>query len=209
MKKKDLELLLSLLKNFEEGDVKLEQYLTPSFIAAEVLWDAFCSGNIDGKKVADLGCGNGIFGIGALILGAKRVIFLDVDEKVLRVTRDNLELVEKRLGKKFKCEFVSGDVVEFNKKVDVVFQNPPFGTKREHADREFLEVAMENSDMVYSFHKSSTMDFIKDFFGDNGFKVVRVYKFKFPLKKVFGFHRSVSKDIDVSCFGAERFKKEE
>lgn len=209
MNKKELEIILSSLKNFFVREVKLEQYSTPSFVAAEVLWDAFCNGNIARKKIADLGCGNGIFGIGALILGAKEVIFLDVDEKVLKVVKENLGLVGSRFKKKFKVKFILGDVVEFDKKVDVVFQNPPFGTKNEYADRGFLEVAVENSNVIYSFHKSSTKKFIEAFLSDNSFKIMKEYKFKFPLRAVFKFHKALVKNIEVSCWCAERFKKGE
>ena len=196
MNKKELEINLSLLKGFIERDIKLEQYLTPSHIAAELLWDS----NVSGKKVADLGCGNGIFGIGALILGAKEVVFLDIDEKVLKVAKENLKLVEDKFEKKFKAKFILSDVSEFDKKVDIIFQNPPFGTKNEHADRDFLEVAVENCLELYTFHKTSTKKFVEAFCRDNSFKVLKEYRFKFPLKAVFKFHKSVVKGIEVSCF---------
>jgi putative methylase len=205
MNKKELEIVLSSLENFFRRDVKLEQYSTPSDIAGEVLWDS----NVVDKKVADLGCGNGIFGIGALILGAKNVIFLDIDEEALKVTKRNVKFIEKKFNKKFNVKFVNSDVVDFDQKVDVIFQNPPFGTKNEHADRVFLEVAVEHCDIVYTFHKSSTRRFVEAFFRENSFEMIKEFRFKFPIKRAFGFHRSVCRDIEVSCFRAERFKKEE
>ena len=196
MNKKKLEIDLSLLKEFIERDIKLEQYPTPSHIAAEVLWDS----NVSGKKIADLGCGNGIFGIGALILGAKEVVFLDIDEKVLKVAKENLKLIENKFEKKFKVKFILSDVNEFDKKVDIIFQNPPFGTKNEHADRDFLEVAVENCLELYTFHKTSTKKFVEAFCRDNSFKLLKEYRFKFPLKAAFKFHKFAVKDIEVSCF---------
>ena len=67
MKKTELELKLSQLKSIENPKVFLEQYGTHADIAAETLWVAYISGDIENKVVADLGCGNGILGIGALL----------------------------------------------------------------------------------------------------------------------------------------------
>ena len=41
------------------------------------------------KTVIDFGCGSGILGIAALLLGAKRVIAIDIDPQALIATRDN------------------------------------------------------------------------------------------------------------------------
>ena len=45
-----------------------------------------------GKKVLDLGCGSGILGIAAAVLGAGPVVAADVDEKAPEVVRDNAKL---------------------------------------------------------------------------------------------------------------------
>ena len=45
-----------------------------------------------GKKVLDLGCGSGILGIAAAVLGAAPVVAADVDEKAPDVVRDNAKL---------------------------------------------------------------------------------------------------------------------
>lgn len=45
-----------------------------------------------GKKVLDLGCGSGILGIAAAVLGAAPVVAADLDEKAPDVVRDNAKL---------------------------------------------------------------------------------------------------------------------
>lgn len=45
-----------------------------------------------GKTVVDYGCGSGILGIAALLLGAERVIGVDNDPQALIATRDNARL---------------------------------------------------------------------------------------------------------------------
>ena len=44
--KKSLEILLSSARGFEKPLPELEQYETPSDIAADLLWNAFMDGNI-------------------------------------------------------------------------------------------------------------------------------------------------------------------
>ena len=46
----------------------------------------------DGTKVLDLGCGSGILGIGALVLGAKSCLGCDIDPKAPDVVRSNAAL---------------------------------------------------------------------------------------------------------------------
>ncbi len=47
--------------------------------------------NLDDLTVTDYGCGSGILGIAALLLGASNVISVDIDPQALQATRDNLQ----------------------------------------------------------------------------------------------------------------------
>src|SRR3989338_6766677 len=101
MDKKNLSILLSKLKTFNKPKYNLEQYQTDAEITADILWNAFMNNDIKGKVIADLGCGNGIFGIGALILNAKKVFFLDIDENNISLAKDNLTTIEKKINLDF------------------------------------------------------------------------------------------------------------
>ena len=46
---------------------------------------------LDGQLVVDYGCGSGILGIAALLLGAREVVAVDIDPQALQATRDNLQ----------------------------------------------------------------------------------------------------------------------
>ena len=160
------------------------------------------------RTVADLGCGTGILGIGALILGAKKVYFIDSDENSLNIAKSNLEYVKSEGllpgSLKGKAEFICMDISDFDEKVDTVIMNPPFGVKVRHADRVFLGKAMEIANSIYSFHKSESAKFIRAFGKDNGFEVRGVFDFDWPLKASMEFHRRRIKKIKVSCFVLER-----
>lgn len=45
---------------------------------------------LEGLNVIDYGCGSGILGIAALLLGAESVVAVDIDQQALIATRDNL-----------------------------------------------------------------------------------------------------------------------
>ena len=45
--------------------------------------------NLNGQNLVDYGCGSGILGIAALLLGAQRVLGVDIDPQALTATRDN------------------------------------------------------------------------------------------------------------------------
>lgn len=203
--KKDLEVRLSKLKNFQNPSFELEQYATPSSIAAEWLWMMFMRQEVQGKIILDAACGPGILGLGSLLLGAKKVFFVDKDRDVLNICKKNYQGLAKEyhLG---KAVFVCKDISAFNEKVDVVIQNPPFGTKLKHADKEFLEKAFSLAPLVYSMHKFSTTRFVEAVAGDYGFTITQVWRYDFPLKAIFSFHRKPLRKIDVGLWRMEIVK---
>ena len=211
--KSGLAVFLSQLKGFEIGKVRteLEQYQTDPEIAAEILWFAKMNNDISGKVMVDLGCGPGIFGIGALLLGAKKAVFVDIDEDVINIVKDNLKFAERKSRMKLdrKAEFIVEDVRKFDAKelVDVVMQNPPFGIKIRHADRLFLEKAVETAPVIYSLHKVESKDFIVRFCRKKGFKISHFWRFDFPLKITLPWHRKRIYRFDVGCWRLEKLIK--
>jgi len=203
--KKALEMILSRFKVFKEPKVRLEQYPTDPEIAAEILWNMHMKGDI-GKVSADLGCGAGILGIGMLLLSKVRVYLVDIDEDALKIAKENLAQVKSEHSILGEAIFECKDILNFNEKVDVVVENPPFGIKKKNMDRVFLEKAFSLADVVYSFHMSETKEFIDKFSSKKGFKITDVWDFNFPLKATYFFHRKKTQRIPVSCIRFERIK---
>ncbi|MFW6013549.1 MAG: METTL5 family protein [Nanoarchaeota archaeon] len=199
--KSTLAIELSKLQVFENAKFKQEQHPTDSEIAAEALWNAFMKGNIEDKIIADLGCGTGILGIGCLMLGAKKVYFVENDPGAIASLKGNLRKIDVNEYKIFE-----GNINKFNKKVDVIVQNPPFGTKEKHADREFLLKAFNLTYKIYTFHKTSTSAFVEKISAENKFKIKDKKNFKFPLKNTMPHHKTRIKRIDVSLFVLEKIK---
>ena len=206
--KSKLAILISRLKGFEIGKVRtdLEQYQTDSEIAAEIAWFAGYNKDISGKVIVDLGCGTGILGISALVIGAKKVYFVDIDKNAVETVKSNLKYVEQQLGIKIfgKSEFIVEDAMKFKKKVDVVLQNPPFGVKVKHADKVFLEQAVELAPVIYSFHKIESGRFIDDFIKKKEFRITHFWSFDFPLKMTMSYHSRKIHRIKVGCWRLEK-----
>ncbi len=199
MNKKQLAIILSKLKTFEKPIAKLEQYQTDPEIAAEIVWFAFMNNDIKNKIIADLGCGNGILGIAALLLGSKRVYFVDIDNDAILLTKQNLNSLKLK-----NYILLHQDITKFNKKVDTVLQNPPFGVQERYADKPFLEKAMQVSNTIYSFHKIESKQFIETLASDSNFRVELIIPLKFPLKKTQKFHKKESYKVNIGIWKLKR-----
>ncbi|OGM02549.1 hypothetical protein A3K72_02010 [Candidatus Woesearchaeota archaeon RBG_13_36_6] len=206
MTKSQLAIVLSKLEQFKEPNAAMEQYTTDAEIASQVLWNAYMLGDIKDKIIADLGCGTGTLGIGALLLGAKWVLFLDIDSKTIEVAKRNLENIKKQFKIKANANFMVDNISNFNKKVEVVIQNPPFGVQQEHADKLFLEKGFEVADIIYSFHKIESKRFIEKISKDNNFKVTHFFAFNLPLKMTMDYHTRRIQRIRVGCWRLEKQK---
>lgn len=206
MSKSRLAIVLSGLERFNEPKVRQEQYPMDSEIGASLLWNAYLLEDIGEKSIVDLGCGTGILGIGALLLNAKRLMFVDSDKKALDIAKNNVSKLKSEGYRMRIAEFICMDVEEVDTKADIALENPPFGTKVKHKDVVFLEKALKIAPIVYSFHKSETKVFLKRFADKNNAEITHIWDYKFPLKCTFEFHRRQIHRINASCF---RFEKTE
>ena len=78
-----------------------------------------------GMTVLDVGCGSGILGIAASKLGAKKVIFTDIDECAIKATEHNLILNGVKNGEVYlknllDDENIKGDLITANIVADVL-----------------------------------------------------------------------------------------
>jgi putative methylase len=203
--KKELAVTLSKLNNIINVDRKLEQYQTESELAADIIWNAYLQGDIEESEIYDLGCGNGIFGIGALLMGAKHCTFVDIDNKAIEILKSNLieEFIEKStiINKNIsEIHFNSGDYNEVNEGGNckrIVIMNPPFGTKKEHADREFLEKAFTFADKIYSIHMRESYEFLDKFSKSKEYEIINYIEYNFGIKKSHPKHIKKRLNIPV------------
>jgi putative methylase len=202
VRKRDLERALSEIEANPLPNVYLEQYTTPSNVAAEALYlAAYVYDDIIGKTVMELGCGTGRLAIGAALLGAKEVFGVDVDLAAVRVAQKNAEIN----GVKEKIHWIAADINVVNGTFDTILQNPPFGVQRKKADRMFIEKSLEFGHAIYSFHKSgvSNREFIKRFIEEHGGKITNLFPVKMEIPRMFKFHTKKKKIIQVDLYRIE------
>jgi putative methylase len=195
MRRKHLEMFLQKVPPIRAPKPNLEQYNTPANLAADILFMAYQAGEIDGKVIGDLGCGSGIFAIGAAILGAKAVRGYDIDESVVTQAKKNAEaLLPKSIQ---QPTFEQKDVSKIEDRFDVVFQNPPFGAQNPGADVPFIEASIRCSKIVYSIHNGNTEDFLIKKITEMGAMVTYKFKDRITIPHTFEFHSKEKQDIEV------------
>ena len=202
--KSRLAIVLSKINGFFDPKVRLEQYMTDSEVGAAILWFSYMNEDINGKIVADLGSGTGILGLGALLLGASKVYLVEIDKDAIDIAKNKYETLKSEYNIPGEAIFINSDVFDFNEEVDVVIENPPFGVKLEHADRDFLNQAMKVSKKIYSLHKSESKGFIDAFSKDNRFKLLEELSVNYPLKQTMEFHKKKIHRFDASWFVLEK-----
>lgn len=195
-KKRQLEIYLQSIQTFTNPKVDLEQYQTPAKIAADLLWNAHALGDIEGMKVVDLACGTGIFSIGSALLGAAEVIGVDADPDAVDIARQEAS----KRGLERVSRFETLDISDFNEEADTVIQNPPFGAQKAHrkeSDRLFIAKSLEIAPVVYSFHHQETEEFVRNYFHNEGGVVTNIFRYTFPLPKIYDFHQKEEVEVEV------------
>lgn len=209
LKLKKVEEYLQSVNSFDKPKILLEQYVTPSHIASNILFTIQNNhDDLEGKLVADLGTGTGMLSIGSAILGATHVVGFDIDPEALAIAKNNVEEMEI-----FNIDYVQCDVLseisfegsKWNKAFDTVLMNPPFGTKKNAGmDMKFLKTAIQLSNhVVYSLHKTSTRDYIKKKTEELQVEGKVIAELKYNLESSYRFHKKSSVDIEVDVWRFE------
>jgi len=224
VRKLDLEIMLSKIKQHPSPKAYLEQYTIPPEVAAELLHIAtYTYDDITEKVVADLGCGTGRLAIGSCLLGAKETVGVDIDKIATKIALKNAE----KLEVKGKTQWVTADVTTIRsaRAFDTVLQNPPFGVQKRKADLKFLEMALKIGKRIYSLHKGArkkhrfakkleTTDglstsisgspFLRSFIERHGGQIRAIYTMPMTIPFMFDFHRKRKYRFPVDLYIIEK-----
>ncbi|MEM3000343.1 MAG: METTL5 family protein [Candidatus Bathyarchaeia archaeon] len=223
VRKLDLERFLSQIKPHPSPNVRLEQYTTPTSVAATVLYlAAYTYGDIINKRVLDLGCGTGRLALGCAFLGAGSIVGIDIDKLAVKLAAEN----SAKLGFKTKVDWITGDINAVAGKFDTVLQNPPFGVQKRGADKIFLEKALQVADAVYSLHNHPFTDetlagrlrhaellqveaspFIARFVEKHGGIIKAVYALPLNIPHMFDFHTKTRREIIIDLYVIRKANK--
>ena len=223
-------MILERIPKHPNPKVGLEQYSTPATIAADLIWNAYGLGDINDMNILDLGCGTGIFAIASSLMGASYSLGVDIDEEsvdLAKITKN--DIFQEYDIDNANANFIVGDINSFNSisdllnesshekidnnamslnRFDTLIQNPPFGSQekgKRHADRKFMEFAVNSADVIYSFHMKNTEEFVIDFYRELGAEVTHKLVYKFPIPKIYDFHKDESRDVKVVVLRIENF----
>jgi putative methylase len=202
VRKRDLEMTLSSIEANPNPKAHLEQYATPSTVAADTLHvAAYVFDDIIDKTVMELGCGTARLALGAAYLGAKEVFGVDIDPVAVKLAQKNAEI----LNSKEKTNWIVGDIDVVRGTFDIVLQNPPFGVQKRRADRRFIVKALELANTIYSFHKSgaSNRAFIKRFIEEHGGKITNIFPVTMEIPWMFKFHTKKKQITHVDLYRIE------
>ena len=193
--KKQLEIELSkIIDDFKEPKIKFEQYMTPPEIAAFMIHYAWMKGEIENKKIIDIGAGTGMLGIGAAFLGGN-VTMIEIDKDAYEILKNNVAKTdhEIRLINKNIFDF------DFDEEYDTALINPPFGIKSKNKDMDFIVKASKISKHIFSIHdgSESNKNNIKSLFEKNNLKIIESLMMDFSLKSTYPWHEEKNKILKV------------
>ncbi|UUX93756.1 METTL5 family protein [Methanoplanus endosymbiosus] len=198
MKLRKLEMILQGLKDFKNPDVFLEQYSTPAEVAARMLYHAYMKGDIEDLNILDLGCGTGVLSCGAALLDASEVTGIDTDSSALAIAKGNAEKLS------LDISFIEADIQEVScENFDTVIMNPPFGAQNKHADRPFIDKAVECAEITYGIFNEGSSGFVGSYLKGKAVVDEKI-RCEFPMKRTFSHHKKDCVEIRVEILRIRR-----
>ena len=93
MKLKRLESIVQDVEPFASPKIELEQYATTPHLASRMVFTAHGLGDIEGRRVLDLGCGCAMLAICAEVMGSGCTTGFDIDADALQIAEANCERI--------------------------------------------------------------------------------------------------------------------
>jgi putative methylase len=210
---KQVEIEISKFKDFKRPKLKLEQYSTPSQVIKEFL--VFIESDLlnlveKGKErdenekiiIVDACAGTGFLALSIALyyyfmeisLDNFVFIFIEKDKEAVEILKENIKYFENNFSK-LNYKIINEDFFNINSKeirADFLVMNPPFGVQGKIKDKNFLNKALELSDIVVSFHTANSVKFLEKNYCLIDFIIVN-----YPIKQLFWFHNKNKKDIKV------------
>jgi putative methylase len=204
VRRKDLEGALAAIPRHPAPRPELEQYRTPDAVAAGLLLLADQDGAVRGKRVLDLGCGTGVFAVGAALLGARLATGVDVDPEAVALAQQ----AAAHAGVPAQTWFVAADLRGWHPEpatFDTVVMNPPFGAQAggRHADRLFLQRAAEAvspTGTVWFLAQERTERFLSAFAAELEGTLERVAVWDYPLEATMAHHQDAVRLVRVGGY---------
>ncbi len=204
-KHKHLAILLSLLPQQEKRNLELEQYTTPGELASKWIHEI---NNASEKGIAnfdiiDIGCGNGILGLGCALLGAKSLTLIDSDPEAIEIAKKSQLMLSENVNLKTPIKFINAHVgkeyIEILENT-LIISNPPWGTQKHKADRPILnQIFDSNAEEIHIMHTSKNNHLIP-FAKDKEWESKEIIKSDFMIPALYQHHQQKNVTTEVICW---------
>ena len=206
MRPKHLAIELSKLQPHPCTSVELEQYATEGDLAAYWILGIDQVDEMEGKRVLDLGAGNGILGLGCLLVGAQHVTLVEADPLVVKIAKTNAERLLLRCEGTVKViqEHISLQSEQAEIVPDIVLMNPPWGVQTAKADRPLLEYAFSLGAPVVHVLHSAKSKHVQALGRDYGYESEAMLETEFRLPPTYLHHSKKKATTTVRCWRFHR-----
>ena len=161
---------------------------------------------MEGKRVLDLGAGNGILGLGCLLVGAHHVTLIEADPLVVKIAKANAERLS--LRGKGSIEVIQDHIsLQSERPVitpDIIVMNPPWGVQTAKADRPLLEYAFSLGAPVVHVLHSAKSKHVQALGRDYGYESEAMLETEFRLPPTYLHHSKKKATTTVRCWRFHR-----
>jgi len=188
-----------------EPAVELEQYTTPSELAlkaASILLEY--TGN-EGVYV-DLGAGTCRLSLALLLLGASKVVAVELDSRLCPLCIESASRVGVSERMAVICSRITSSTGPLTPhSVDGVIMNPPYGVWRRGADREFIEYAFSlRPRIAIAILKAGNLHFHSRIASRAGYEAKLLWSDSIEIPASMPHHRSRIRRVAVDVIAFKR-----
>ena len=199
MRLRRLSMKLSSLDQLADKVLHLEQYSTDGNLASQWIYDIIEFGDFfTDCRVCDLGSGNGVLGLGCLLMGASSATFVEIDQNACATIKSNAS----KLGISNDINVLNIDVNDFDiikNKFDLIICNPPWGYQNHKADRGFLHTILNLKTPSHLMHSSNSQH-LEKLFIESHWTVNRYRDALFSIPATYRHHKSPNSTTSASIW---------
>lgn len=204
-KNKHLAILLSLLPQQKKRRLELEQYTTPGDLAAR--WineiDNASQKGVSNFEIIDLGCGNGVLGLGCALRGSKKITMIDCDIEAIDTAEQGRAFLNENFNLKADINFINAQIGKDEIKIpdnSLIISNPPWGTQKHKADRPILDLMFKsNATEIHVMHTSKVTHLLP-FADDHGWTAEKMFRTNFILPAIYQHHKQKNTTTEIICW---------
>ncbi|MHA1448759.1 MAG: METTL5 family protein [Candidatus Hodarchaeales archaeon] len=187
---------------FINPSTKYEQYTSTSHILKHL--HGKIHQYIENKNIIDLGCGTGVISVFCSLIGAKKVLGIDIDDQNV--------IQGQEFARKYHfsninwliapIEFLNFKRFQLSCSFTTVITNPPFGAWRRGIDIRFVQIGLRIANNVISFHKhhKKTRPLLNRVAEESGFSCDIILSEKLILEKTMKFHKLEKYPVDIDIY---------